>query len=137
MSHSTIIIHKFSSLSLQRLSTCDVRLQTLMKEVIKQLDVTILCGHRTLEEQEDAFRRGATTKHWPASKHNRMPSLAVDVAPYPVDWKDTARFARMAGYVERVAWELKIPIRWGGDWNANGRTKDERLVDMPHFELVE
>lgn len=127
---------RFGNLSEQRLATCDERLQRLLREVIKEVDITVLCGHRTKEEQDDAVRRGASTKLWPLSKHNRLPSMAVDIAPYPINWNDTARFARMIGYVERVAWELKIPIRWGGDWNQNGHTKDERLVDMPHIELI-
>lgn len=127
---------KFSVLSEQRLSTCDSRLQLIFREVIKEIDITILCGHRTKEEQEDALRRGTSTKAWPLSRHNLLPSKAIDAAPFPIDWKDSARFAWMAGYVMRVAWELKIPVRWGGDWNQNGRTSDERLVDMPHFELI-
>jgi peptidoglycan L-alanyl-D-glutamate endopeptidase CwlK len=61
--------------------------------------------------------------------------MAVDVAPYPIDWNDPARFARLFGYIERIANELQIPIRWGGDWNRNWRTKDERLIDLPHIEL--
>jgi peptidoglycan L-alanyl-D-glutamate endopeptidase CwlK len=65
-----------------------------------------------------------------------MPSLAVDVLPYPVDWRDTARFARLFGHFERIAFQRGIDIRWGGDWNNNFRTADERLIDMPHIELV-
>jgi peptidoglycan L-alanyl-D-glutamate endopeptidase CwlK len=131
------VVSRFSNLSEQRLSTCDERLQRILREAIKQVDLTVICGHRTRDEQDDAFRRGASTKRWPLSKHNRLPSLAVDIAPYPVDWKDTARFARLAGYIERIAHEQGVPIRWGGDWDQDGRTTDERLIDMPHLELVE
>lgn len=127
----------FSKLSLAKLQTCHPALQELLQEAIKQEDFTVLCGHRNENEQEDAVRTKHSTQHWPNSKHNAIPSLAVDIAPYPVDWQDTARFARLAGYIERIAWEKAIPIRWGGDWNNNGRTKDERLIDMPHLELVE
>jgi len=126
----------FNKLSGDRLATCHPDLQEVCNEGIKFLDFTILCGHRTEDEQEDAVRRGASTQHWPNSKHNSMPSLAVDIAPYPVDWADTARFARLIGYLERIAWEKAIEVRWGGDWNQNFRTKDEKLVDMPHLELV-
>jgi peptidoglycan L-alanyl-D-glutamate endopeptidase CwlK len=27
-------------------------------------------------------------------------------------------------------------MRWGGDWDGDGDTKDERFFDGPHFELV-
>lgn len=126
----------FSSLSEKRLATCELRLQKLLREAIHQVDFTVLCGHRTQEEQDDAFRSGASTLKWPLSRHNQFPSMAVDIAPFPVDWNDTARFARLFGYIERIAHEQGVQIRWGGDWNANYRTKDERLVDMPHIELV-
>lgn len=128
---------KFSKPSVQRLATCDPRLQTLLGEAIKYIDFTVLCGYRNRDEQEDAFRRGASTKHYPDSRHNTLPSSAVDIAPYPVDWKDTARFARLVGYIERIAHEQGVPIRWGADWDRDGYTTDERLIDMPHIELVE
>lgn len=126
----------FSKLSEQRLLTCAQPIQDLLREVIKHIDCTVLYGHRGQEEQDDAYRSGASTLKWPLSKHNHLPSLAVDVAPYPIDWNDTARFARLYGFIERIAQEKGIRIRWGGDWNGNYRTKDERLVDMPHIELV-
>lgn len=128
---------KFSKPSEQRLATCDPRLQTLLRAAIEHVDFTVLCGYRNRDEQEDAFRRGASTKHYPDSRHNTLPSSAVDIAPYPVDWKDTARFARLVGYIERIAQEQRVPIRWGGDWDRDGFTTDERLIDMPHIELVE
>ena len=125
----------FSDLSEQRLSTCDERLQRLLCEAIKQVDFTVICGHRSREDQEDAFRLGRSKVRWPLSRHNHMPSLAVDIAPFPIDWQDTARFARLAGYIERIAHEQGVRIRWGGDFDRDGRTRDERFIDMPHIEL--
>lgn len=128
---------QFSKLSESRLATCDPRLQQLLREAIKHVDFTVLCGHRGVEEQNDAYRTGRSKVRWPDSKHNTIPSVAVDVAPYPVDWKDTARFARLVGYIERIAHEQGIRIRWGGDFDQDGATADERFIDMPHIELVE
>ena len=127
----------FSDNSKGRLETCDPRLQRLLNEAIKSVDFMVLCGHRSEAEQNEAKRTGKSTLAWPLSKHNSLPSKAVDIAPYPLDWNDTARFARLAGYLERIAQEQGTKIRWGGDWNGNWRTKDERLVDMPHIELAE
>jgi peptidoglycan L-alanyl-D-glutamate endopeptidase CwlK len=42
----------------------------------------------------------------------------------------------LAGVVTGVAHELGIKIRWGGDWDQDGEWKDERFVDMPHYELL-
>lgn len=128
---------QFSKLSEQRLSTCDPRLQSIMREAIKLVDFTVLCGHRSQEEQDDAVRHGKSKLRWPLSKHNAMPSKAVDVAPYPVDWKDTARFARLFGLIECIAKQHGVVIRWGGDWDRDGYTSDEKFLDMPHVELVE
>ena len=131
---------RFSAISRSRLNTCHPLLQEICNEAIKHVDLSILCGHRDKDAQDAAFRENRSTVRWPQSNHNRLPSLAVDVGPYiagvGIDWDDLAAFARLAGYLERIADEKGIAIRWGGDWNQNNRTKDERFVDMPHIELV-
>ena len=56
--------------------------------------------------------------------------------PKPIDWKNTRPFVMLAKeIVLPLAKDMNIPIRWGGDWNMNGRTEDEKFVDMPHYEL--
>lgn len=119
---------RFSKRSLERLSTCHPDLQRLMHAVIERFDIAVLCGHRTREEQERAYRRGFSKARFGQSKHNAMPSLAVDVAPYPIDWNDLDRFHEMARIVKEEAARLGIQIRWGGDFNS--------FFDGPHFELV-
>ena len=127
----------FSKLSLDRLRTCDVRLQRLFEKVVAGFDCTVICGHRTKEEQDEAVRLGRSKTSWPTSKHNSAPSRAVDVAPYPVDWNDRSRFYYFAGYVLGVASELGIRVRHGGDWNMDRKVADETFVDLPHFELMD
>jgi len=126
----------FSKTSLDRLATCHPKLQTLLNEVIKYEDFVVLEGHRGQEAQEKAFREGKSKLKWPEGKHNSLPSQAVDIAPYPVDWNDSLAFARLAGYVQAVADSIGIAVRWGGDWNSNGKSKDERFLDLVHFELI-
>jgi peptidoglycan L-alanyl-D-glutamate endopeptidase CwlK len=126
---------KFSEASLKKLNTVDPRLQFLLKEAILRVDFSIVAGHRNEADQNEAYRAKKSTKMWPNSKHNKLPSMAVDIAPYPIDWTDKAAFAYLQGYIRRIADELGIKIVWGGDWNGNWRTEDERLVDMPHIEL--
>lgn len=126
----------FSKKSLERLSTIHPELQRLFLAVIEQYDCTIICGFRNKEDQEQALREGRTTKAWPDSKHNRFPSLAVDAAPYPINWKKHNQFYHFAGFVQAVAKQMNIAIRWGGDFNQNQNVNDENFVDLPHFELV-
>jgi len=136
----------FGSVSSGRLNTCDQRLQDLFREVVERYDCAVLCGHRTKEEQEVAVADGVSWVNWPYSKHNRIPSLAVDVAPLVnggIDWdgpQHERTWYHFAGYVLATAQRLGIRVRWGGDWNGNLdlRTSDEgKRRDLPHWELLE
>ena len=61
---------------------------------------------------------------------------AVDMVPYPVDWNDTARFDLMAKAMFTAAEELGIGIRWGADWDVDGKPRERGETDSPHFELL-
>jgi len=126
----------FSERSLQKLETCRPELQRLFTEVIKHFDCTILCGHRTEHEQNEAFHAGRSKLKFPESRHNSSPSGAVDVAPWPIDWNDRERFYYFAGVVKGIAARMDIPMRWGGDWDDDTRVHDQTFFDLPHFELM-
>ena len=113
------------------------KLQHLFSEVIKYFDCTVICGHRGKEAQNKAFHEGFSKVKFPNGRHNAKPSKAVDVCPYPVDWDDLARFRYFAGFVLGVASQMGINIRWGGDWDSDTFTKDNKFNDLPHFELKE
>lgn len=69
------------------------------------------------------------------SEHNYYPSRAIDVAHLQADgavtWDNAALllFARLLRYADKR-------ITWGGDWDKDGRTDDEKFQDWPHFELT-
>lgn len=125
----------FSRKSLDKLATCDARLQRVFMEVIKHFDCTVLTGHRNEADQNAAFASGTSQKRWPNGNHNSMPSKACDVTPYPVDWEDRERMTLFAGFVIGTAQGMGIDIRWGGDWNENMKVKDNSFDDLPHFEV--
>ena len=127
----------FGKSSRERLSQVHPDLVEVLEEAIKHYDFAILCGHRGKEEQDKAVAEGKSKSPWPTSKHNSLPSMAVDVAPYPIDWSDSGAFGHLAGFIEAIALQKGVKIRWGGDWNRNGRTKDESFMDLPHIELVD
>ena len=136
---------KFSKVSSTRLASCHKDLQTLFNRVVKHNDCSVLCGVRTAADQDKAFGEGRSQVRWPNSKHNRGPSEAVDVAPYPVDYDNVKAlwdFCFFAGYVLGVAEELyqsgvmSRRVRWGGDWNSDKRTIDNKFDDLAHFELM-
>jgi len=126
----------FSKSSLNSLHSADGRLQRLFKEVIKHFDCKVLCGHRGRAEQNQKFAEGKSKLRYPSSRHNRFPSLAVDVAPYfaeepHIRWdiehdqyvRDT--WMKFSGLVKGIAAMQDVHVRWGGDWGW----------DFAHWEL--
>ncbi len=67
--------------------------------------------------------------------------MAVDAAPYPIDWSDRERMTLFAGVVQGVAMALydegKIDhlVRWGGNWDNDTEVADNSFDDLVHFEL--
>lgn len=129
--------YKFSSRSWENIEQLDARLQRVLVEAIKLKDFTVIEGHRVKERQDAMFRAGKSKLKWPDSKHNSYPSLAVDVAPYPIDWNDFREFDYLAGLIIGIGKQMGITLRWGGDWNRNGQLSDNRFNDLPHLEIVE
>jgi peptidoglycan L-alanyl-D-glutamate endopeptidase CwlK len=116
-------------------------LQHLFTKIADYWDVTIICGHRTLEEQKKAHSDGASQLIWPNSKHNGTPSLAIDAAPYCKQTRaisnDREQIHMFVGYVIATAKSMDINLRSGADWNMNNETSDNEFDDLMHFELIE
>jgi len=137
----------WGSRSLRRLGQCHDLLQLLFARVIRRddlpFDLTILCGHRGRAAQDAAYSSGASKLRWPRSKHNKWPSLAVDVSPWldtdddgdteaSWDWDDYHAFAPLVkSEWAKMAAEGLVPtgvtLSWGGDWRS--------FKDGPHWEL--
>ncbi len=130
-------MNSFSKESMDRLATCDTRLVSVFTEVIKHFDCSILQGVRSKEQQDEYFRTGRSKVQFPNSKHNSMPSLAVDVAPYPIDWNNRERFYYFAGHVMGIAARMGIKLRYGGDWDSDKDINDQTFFDLPHFEVID
>lgn len=134
---------KFSQLSFSKLSQAHHDLQVLFYEVIKTFDCKVLEAYRDEANQREAFKTGHSKLDWPKSKHNSQPAMAVDVAPYPIDFKNERRDSWFAGYVMGVAQKLKDEgkmthaVRWGGDWDQDKDITDNKFQDLNHFELIE
>ncbi len=153
---------EFDKASQDRLATCDERLQLVFVEVVKFWPCRVLEGKRTMEQQRANMARGVSktlqSKHvFPIS----APSLAVDVAPNPLQWprppkaeaeyqsrkeyiwalqrwmKDYGRFYYFSGFVLGIAQGLGIRLRHGGDWDGDRDITDQDFDDLVHFELKE
>ena len=121
----------FGKKSKERLKGVDTKLVNVLNELIKIMDVTIIEGVRSKERQAELLKQGATKVKY--SKH--MEGKAVDLAPYPIDWKNRDGFHYMGGMIRGIAKQLNVPVRWGGDWNTDGDVKDNGFDDLVHVEL--
>lgn len=125
---------KFSIKSKEKLETCIPQIQQLFYEVIKERDCTIICGARSLEDQQKAFNGGFSKidgiikKSYHQIDKNNILSRAVDVLPYPINWNDTKGHEDFALYVFSVACKLKISIEWGGLWKS--------FKDYAHWQII-
>ena len=127
-----------SKRDIEKLETVDPRLADIVSEVARFFSLFVVCGFRDKEAQNEAYESGNSGLKWPDSKHNKQPSLAVDLAPRPLDWDDKDRFLLLAGAVIGVAGSKGYRLKWGGNWKGWPRKYDNGAPnsDLGHFELV-
>ena len=123
----------FGKRSKRRLKGIHPKLVSVLNELVKIMDVTVIEGIRSKERQLELLEKGATKVKY--SKH--MDGKAVDLAPYPIAWKDRDRFHYMGGMIRGIAKQLNVSVRWGGDWDSDGEVKDNGFDDLVHVELRE
>src|SRR3990167_5543449 len=115
---------EFGKRRMAELAACHQDLRYLFEEVIKHVDCTVTCGYRGKADQNAAFAAGRSRKRWPNGNHNSIPSMAVDVYPYPIPDPKTDKRAYhkhyfFAGYVLATARQIGIPLRLGLDWDSD------------------
>lgn len=120
--------------------TLDGDLQVLVTRIRDEVaDISLISGYRDREEQNGLHENGFSTLRWPDSKHNRKPSLAVDLQPYPYPQREVKVWAALgyiAGNAQRIAKEEGFRIRWGGDWDGDGDITDQIFDDLFHLEKI-
>ena len=130
---------RFSRKSRSKLEGVDARLVLLVEEVVKYFDITVIEGKRSQERQNQLVKEGKSKTKF--GKH--VQGMAVDIAPYPIDWNARDDFHFLGGFVLGIACKMGINIRWGGDWSSSSlakeqrTTKDNNFDDLVHFEIKE
>jgi hypothetical protein len=103
-------------------------------------NISLICGHRGQKEQNEKFENKKSKVRWPHGKHNSLPSVAVDLQPYPMPTNDLKLFmalGHIAGRIIQMAATDGITIRWGGDWDRDGDVLDQDFDDLFHLEIRE
>ena len=125
--------------SLRVYAELDPRLQEWCDRMLAEVcDISLIEGFRDEEEQDTMFRLGFSHLRWPLGKHNQIPSLAVDMQPYPRPAKTPKLWASlgyMAGRGEDIAKDMGLTLRWGGDWDRDGDLTDQDFDDLFHWEI--
>jgi len=129
-------MYKFSKRSEGNLKHLDTRLEKICREAIKLMNFSVIEGYRNEERQNHLHDIGFSKLKYPHSKHNSMPSRAVDIVPFPVDWNDRERFQHLAGIMFGIAHGMGVKLRFGGDWDGDKSFTDQTFHDLAHFELI-
>lgn len=127
----------------QRLVGVDSEFAAVVRRafVILQGGICVVEGLRTKARQMQLYAQGRTTAGkvvtWTLnSKH--IDGLAVDLAPInkdgSIDWNNLVKFDRINQAMQQAAKELGVKIRWGADWNQNGKHREKGESDSPHWE---
>jgi peptidoglycan L-alanyl-D-glutamate endopeptidase CwlK len=137
---ATTTKYRFSMTSLAARAKLHPSLRACVDIAIQTVDFKILDATRGKAAQERAFALGHSDVHFGNSAHNYIPAVAVDLFPAPYSW-DTKRadvrdgFKRLADAMLSAGQRLGVPLRWGGDWDRDGKQNSVGLIDLPHFEL--
>lgn len=135
-------MNTFSSKSLKHLRTCDKRLQLVAHEALRVFDFSVIEGARSHERQKQMYDEGnaITMNSMHLRKNTCSKSRAFDLLPYPFspqDWYNREKFAIFAGVILGIAFQLEVPLIWGGDWNRTFNPKETQFYDAMHFQLDE
>lgn len=114
---------------------------------LSPIDFAVIEGLRTDARQAELYAQGRTKPGpkvtWTlASRHKRQPSgygEAVDLAPFiagAIDWTAGKNFDAIADAMFKAADQLGVKLRWGADWNQNGKPRERGESDSPHWELT-
>jgi peptidoglycan L-alanyl-D-glutamate endopeptidase CwlK len=132
---------RLSQKSLDKMKGVNPTLVAVVKRAIEisAIDFSVLEGLRSLDRQKELYAQGRTAPGkivtW-TMKSKHIDGLAVDLVPYPLDWNDLHKFDQIADAMFDAAKELGVSIRWGADWNQNGKSREKGESDSPHFELA-
>ena len=144
--------------SMSRLATAKQNVQTIMMEVVKHFDIMVVECHRSAERQNELWAKGRKVypngadpqkrSNWvlvdkskivtykdgyeKLSRHQKYPSDAIDVVPYPELWSSKDKLIEMRGAIKitqaRLLAEGKI------DKELDNGADLWKGFDLPHYQ---
>lgn len=141
--------YKYSESSLRKLSTVKKELAALYLEAAMYINIRIVSGRRSAEEQYDLYLMGRSTKDGYMKKSKHQLGEAVDSVPvgkgmnmYSGGKENELRWAYYDGFMKALAMIMNINIRSGWKWRKSPMGELKRpmssntLPDPNHIELV-
>lgn len=147
---------KLSERSLGKLEGVNPDLVNVVKRAIEltEVDFGVICGLRTVAEQEELVAKGASQ----TMKSKHLEGRAVDLMAYiggRGSWELNV-YDEVADAMKQAAIEMNVGVRWGAAWTVSDirswdgsmeeamnsyidtrRAENRRpFIDAPHFELV-
>jgi len=147
---------QLSQKSLDRLEGVNSQLINVVKTaiVLTEIDFGVICGMRTLEEQQALVNKGASQ----TLKSKHLEGHAVDLMAY-IDGRPSWElnvYDEIADAMKLAAKDNGVSIRWGAAWHINDmrdwegtmeeamnayidlrRSQNRRpFIDGPHFEIM-
>ena len=118
---------RFSSSSLRNMEGVHPDLVAVAHRALEitKIDFLVTEGLRTREKQIELVRAGASR----TTRSRHLTGHAIDIAAWVaggVRW-DWPLYEELSRAFKQAAFELQVPIVWGGDWKS--------FRDGPHYEL--
>jgi peptidoglycan L-alanyl-D-glutamate endopeptidase CwlK len=145
---------KIPDSGMEKLNQADARIKAAVlayAALPNALPFTITCAPRGAAAQAAALKSGASKAQFGESPHNFVSptgALAIDILPQGAnlkydasDWNLVDDFCAIARGIVAEAAKQGNKLRWGADWDMDGKTKaqgdkDEKFVDLPHVEIA-
>ena len=101
------------------------------------MDFMIDCSFRNEYAQNMAYEDETSKVRWPYSKHNKLPTPAMDCVPIingGASWNKVHCVA-LSGLILAAGKEEGINLRWGGNWDMDSEPiTDQDFQDLVHYE---
>ena len=133
--------YNFGKASMPKYNTLHPDLQVVANDALATeiMDFSIIEGHRGKAEQNRYYDLGKSKVKFPDGKHNKIPSEAMDAAPYingKISW-NKSHCCVLAGIILACAAQQGIKLRWGGNWDMDGEPiTDQDFQDLVHYEIM-